>query len=145
MFNDLDFKKIFPLMTFESGEEETCRKYMETRGIYLYKQVYDALATWMPNVKEIKYKQFSNLIRYDKGKQLGVYFIGKETLSETKEGTTNETKKKEFAYKLLEYLWDDVAKYNHSDWFGPDVKTLDQLIEEYMAKGQEVFVDGILK
>lgn len=67
MFNDLDFKKIFPLMTFESGEEETCRKYMETRGIYLYKQVYDALATWMANVKEIKYKQFSNLIRYDKG------------------------------------------------------------------------------
>lgn len=78
-------------------------------------------------------------------KQLGVYFIGKETLSETKEGTTNETKKKEFAYKLLEYLWDDVAKYTHSDWFGPDVKTLDQLIEEYMTKGQEVFVDGILK
>ena len=67
MFNDLDFKRIFPLMTFESGEEETCRKYMETRGIYLYKQVYDALANWMPNVKEIKYKQFSNLIRYDKG------------------------------------------------------------------------------
>ena len=66
MFNDLDFKRIFPLMTFESGEEETCRKYMETRGIYLYKQVYDALANWMPNVKEIKYKQFSNLIRYDK-------------------------------------------------------------------------------
>ena len=27
-------------MTFESGEEETCRKYMEMRGIYLYKQVY---------------------------------------------------------------------------------------------------------
>lgn len=33
-------------MTFESGEEETCRKYMETRGIYLYKQVYDALAAF---------------------------------------------------------------------------------------------------
>ena len=28
MFNDLDFKRIFPLMTFESGEEETCRKYI---------------------------------------------------------------------------------------------------------------------
>ena len=78
-------------------------------------------------------------------KQLGVYFIGKETLSKTQEGTTDATKKKEFAYKLLEYLWDDVAKYNHSDWFGPDVKTLDQLIEDYMTKGQEVFVDGILK
>lgn len=54
-------------MTFESGEEETCRKYMETRGLYLYKQVYDALVTWESNVKEIKYKQFSNFIRYDKG------------------------------------------------------------------------------
>lgn len=54
-------------MTFESGEEEACRKYMETRGVYLYKQVYDALATWTHDVKEIKYKQFSNLIRYDKG------------------------------------------------------------------------------
>lgn len=78
-------------------------------------------------------------------KQLGVYFIGKETLSKTKEGTTDAVKKKEFAYKLLEYLWDDVAKYNHSDWFGPDMKTLDQLIDDYMTKGQEVFVDGILK
>lgn len=78
-------------------------------------------------------------------KQLGIYFIGKETLSKTQEGTTDAAKKKEFAYKLLEYLWDDVAKYNHSDWFGPDVKTLDQLIEDYMTKGQEVFVDGILK
>lgn len=79
-------------------------------------------------------------------KQLGVYFIGKETLSETQEeGVTDAVKKKEFAYKLLEYLWDDVAKYNHSDWFGPDVRTLDKLIEDYMEKGQEVFVDGILK
>ena len=53
-------------------------------------------------------------------------------------------KKKEFAYKLLEYLWDDVAKYNHVDWFGPYIKTLDQLIVEYMEKGQKVFIDGIL-
>lgn len=67
MYNDIDLKKVFPLITFESDEEEKCRKYMETRGIYLYKQVYDALATWTPNVKEIKYTQFSNLIRYDKG------------------------------------------------------------------------------
>ena len=67
MYNDIDLKKVFPLITFESGEEEKCRKYMETRGIYLYKQVYDALASWKPNVKEIKYKHFPNLICYDKG------------------------------------------------------------------------------
>lgn len=77
-------------------------------------------------------------------KQLGVYFIGKETLCKEQTGETDVVKKKEFAYKLLEYLWDDVAKYNHVDWFGPDIKTLDQLIVEYMEKGQKVFIDGIL-
>jgi hypothetical protein len=77
-------------------------------------------------------------------KQLGVYFIGKETLCKEQTGETDVVKKKEFAYKLLEYLWDDVAKYNHVDWFGPDIKTLDQLIVEYMEKGQKVFIDEIL-
>lgn len=77
-------------------------------------------------------------------KQLGVYFIGKETLCKEQTGETDVVKKKEFAYKLLEYLWDDVAKYNHVDWFGPDIKTLDQLIVEYMENGQKVFLDGIL-
>lgn len=78
-------------------------------------------------------------------KQLGIYFIGKESLSETQEGAMDDKKKKEFAYKLLEYLWDDVAKYNHSDWFVPNVRTLDELIDLYMTKGQGVFVNGILK
>ncbi|MDE6441829.1 MAG: hypothetical protein K2L12_03635, partial [Clostridia bacterium] len=65
--DDIDFKMLFPLMTFESDEEYTCQKYLKTRGLYLYKQVYDALVKWTPNVNEIKYHQFSNLIRYDKG------------------------------------------------------------------------------
>lgn len=77
-------------------------------------------------------------------KQLGVYFIGKETLCKEQTGETDVVKKKEFAYKLLEYLWDDVAKYNHVDWFGADIKTLDQLIAEYMENGQKVFVNGII-
>ena len=53
-------------------------------------------------------------------KQLGVYFIGKDSLCENLDEVTNENKKREFAYKLLEYLWDDVAKYSHSDWFDPE-------------------------
>ena len=75
-------------------------------------------------------------------KQLGVYFIGKDCLCEKQEDCT-EQKKKEFAYKLFEYLWDDVAKFAHSDWFG-NVKTLDQLIDDFLA-GKKVFVDGIIK
>lgn len=78
-------------------------------------------------------------------KQLGVYFIGKDSLCENLDEVTNENKKREFAYKLLEYLWDDVAKYSHSDWFVPEIKTLDQLITEYMKNGQKVFVNGIFE
>lgn len=76
-------------------------------------------------------------------KQLGVYFISKDSLCETLDEVENYDKKKEFAYKLLEYLWDDVAKYNHGDWFDPDIKTLDDLIEKYMNEGQKVFINGI--
>ncbi len=60
-------KEMFPLITFETdNEEQMFLQYMKTRGVYLYKQVYDALINWIPQVYEIKYKQFSNLIRYDK-------------------------------------------------------------------------------
>lgn len=77
-------------------------------------------------------------------KQLGVYFIGEESLCKTQEEALDPVKKKEFAYKLLEYLWDDVAKFVRSDWFNPDIKTLDQLIEEYVKNGESVFINGIL-
>ena len=67
MFNyDIDFNKIFPLLTFEKGEEQKCRDNLQSRGIYLYKQVYLALYNWDINIKKISYKHFSNLIRYDK-------------------------------------------------------------------------------
>ena len=49
-----------------------------------------------------------------------------------------------FAYKLFEYLWDDVAKFARSDWFG-DIKTLDQLIDRYKEIGIKVFVEGVIK
>lgn len=63
---DIDFHDIFPLLTFEKGEEQICRDNLQLRGIYLYKQVYSALCNWGVNIKEISYKLFSNLIRYDK-------------------------------------------------------------------------------
>ena len=78
-------------------------------------------------------------------KQLGVYFVDKNTLCETLDDCKNEEKKKKFAYKLFEYLWDDVAKFSRPDWFGGDIKSLDQLIDAYLKNGEKVFVDGIIK
>lgn len=37
--HDIDFHDIFPLLTFEKGEEQICRDNLQSRGIYLYKQV----------------------------------------------------------------------------------------------------------
>ena len=77
-------------------------------------------------------------------KQLGVYFIDKATLCETEEECSDENKINRFAFKLFEYLWDDVAKYAHSDWFAAEIKTLDDLIDRYIKLGAKVFADGVL-
>jgi hypothetical protein len=77
-------------------------------------------------------------------KQIGVYFVTDDMLCKVDEEAT-EDKKKKFAYKLLEYLWDDVAKFAREDWFGSDIKSLDQLIEQYMVNGERVFSNGIIK
>ena len=76
--------------------------------------------------------------------QLGVYFIDKATLCETMSDTPNAAKINKFAYKLFEYLWDDVAKFAHAEWFGTDVRTLDELIDKFVREGKAVFANGIL-
>lgn len=77
-------------------------------------------------------------------KQLGVYFIDREMLCENAEDCSDAAKKNKFAYKLLEYLWDDVAKFSRADWFGAELKSLDDLIDAYLTKGKKVFADGII-
>ena len=57
---------------------------------------------------------------------------------EDKLDVNNPDKIKEFAYKMLEYLWDDVAKFTDKQkWFNSDIKTLDQLIENYEEKAKD--------
>lgn len=73
-------------------------------------------------------------------KQIGVYFAAKKLLIEPGH-EEKETVKKKFAYKVLEYLWDDVAKYSRERWF-VKTTTLDDLIEDYCS-GKQVFKDGI--
>lgn len=82
-------------------------------------------------------------------KQLGVYFIDENGLR-TENVTSNEVQRKEFAYKIFEYLWDDVVKYDRTALF-KDAKTLDNLIDNYVKSGsndidgKNVFVENIFK
>ena len=75
-------------------------------------------------------------------KQLGVFFVSKDLLCE-KPDDCSEEKSEKFAYKVLEYLWDDVAKFDRENWFNDNIKSLDELVEEYVKSGKEVFKDGI--
>ncbi|MDD4070283.1 MAG: AAA family ATPase [Candidatus Izemoplasmatales bacterium] len=99
--------------------------------------------TWKDLVKSINLYIVENAdMMMNEDKQIGVYFIEENRLIE-KYVDANSKNIKEFAYKLFEYLWDDVAKFSRTDWF-KNAKTLDQLIEEYEKNGQDVFKDGII-
>ena len=67
-------------------------------------------------------------------KRLGKYFVSKDCLTEKIEDIANvKDAAEKFAYKVLEYLWNDVCKIGREDWF--DVlkyKTLEDLIEAFV-------------
>ncbi len=68
-------------------------------------------------------------------KMLGAFFIDGDDLRAEQTDLSTVEKRQKFAYKVLEYLWDDVAKYDRENWFG-DTKTLDDLIDSYVSKGE---------
>lgn len=76
-------------------------------------------------------------------KQLGVYFVDENGMRKEKVDASDPEAVNAFAYKVLEYLWSDVAKFARNKWFADGIKSLDELVKEYKEKGLEVFVDGI--
>ena len=76
-------------------------------------------------------------------KQIGVYFVDENGMRKEKFDASDPEAVNAFAYKVLEYLWSDVAKFDRSKWFTDGIKSLDELVKEYKNKGLEVFVDGI--
>lgn len=65
-------------------------------------------------------------------KQLGAYFVKKEEIQDIQL----------FAEKVLMYLWEDVVKYDKSQLFNANYKTLDSLIKGFV-KGENVFASGM--
>ena len=101
--------------------------------------------TWKGFVKSINrfIKEKNNLLM-NEDKQIGVYFVSEDNFHvETFDGNKNE-QIEAMAYKMLEYLWDDVVKYDRDSMF-KNPQTLDDLVREYKEKGEEVFVDGIIE
>ena len=67
-------------------------------------------------------------------KRLGKYFVTKEGLTEEVENITDvQDLAMEFAYKVLEYVWNDVCKIGREEWFDTErYKTLEELIDAFV-------------
>lgn len=108
------------------------------------KFVPGANITWEDMVDEINgYILDNNDGLNNEDKQIGVYFVDGKGMRDTKESKADDKDIEEFAYKVLEYLWDDVAKFQRDRWFDDEIKSLDDLVEKFKEKGLGVFKDGV--
>lgn len=76
-------------------------------------------------------------------KQIGVYFVDATGMRKEINNVSTDMEKNEFAYKIFEYLWDDVAKFDRKRWFKGEIKTLDELIDKYLERGINVFNEPV--
>ena len=99
--------------------------------------------TWGEFVNAVNGQIRDNLesLQVNEDKQVGVFFVKEKDLLEKTEDST-EQKAKMFAYKVLEYLWADVSKLDHSVIFNPSYKTFEDLVKDF-AKGIIVFNDKL--
>ena len=93
--------------------------------------------TWQEFVEAINICIASHLedLQVNEDKQIGAFFVKEALLSGSAE---------KFAYKVFDYLWNDVAKLDHGIFFNP-YNTLDTLIAAYVDKGVAVFKPGVFK
>ena len=115
---------------------------------------------WSRFVEEINKKITNQLLNdaISDDKRIGKYFIN-EALLESQATTLKDgqgnidqalvEKAKKFAYKVLEYIWDDVAKYDaKKEWFDTtSCHTLEELIASFIDTKVNnplaVFIDGL--
>lgn len=89
--------------------------------------------SWKKFVETINKHIVSNATSFSaEDKQLGKYFVEQELLMDSMDDYS-EKQVRDFSYKVFEYLWSDVAKFNRSAWFSEDIKSLDILIWKIMA------------
>lgn len=74
-------------------------------------------------------------------KQIGAYFVKENMLSETEFGG-NEKSLKAFISNVMDYLYNDVTKFNHELLFDKNVKTYDGLYEK-MTECASVLSKGV--
>lgn len=95
--------------------------------------------TWGAFVDGIneRIKESLEVLQINEDKQVGAFFIKASDLIEEGQDVSEE-KKKAFAYKVLEYLWEDVSKLDHARIFN-SYNTFEDLVEKFIEDGVAVF------
>lgn len=91
--------------------------------------------TWQDFMIAINKKILRNKIQNqtNEDKRMGKYFVTKDCLVENIE-EQNEDAARNFAYKVLEYLWNDVCKIGKEDWFDIELyETLEDLVTGFIG------------
>ncbi len=91
---------------------------------------------WTDFVKQLNKKMLKLNGQINEDKQLGLYFVDKDLLAK-KENEYDEEKTKKFAFKVLEYLWDDVVRYDHTELFDNKIETLDDLVDKFVKLSKD--------
>ena len=99
--------------------------------------------SWAKFLKKINEKilEFKISNSSSEDKRLGKYFVTKDCLTETAKVIGDcEMEANNFAYKVLEYLWNDVCKLNPEEMFDlSKYQTLEDLIEGFKREQTLVF------
>lgn len=98
---------------------------------------------WAKFLKKVNEKilEFKISNSSSEDKRLGKYFVSKDCLTETAKVIGDcEMEANNFAYKVLEYLWNDVCKLNPEEMFDlSQYQTLEDLIEGFKKEQLNVF------
>jgi anaerobic ribonucleoside-triphosphate reductase activating protein len=64
---DETIRTMFPRLLFHGSEYADFTEHLYTKGLYLYKQVYESVCNWKEREGSIPYSEISGYVRYDKG------------------------------------------------------------------------------
>lgn len=100
--------------------------------------------TWEDMVQAINdyILEFADQLQTSEDKQIGVYFVDQNGLAKNTVDAKDKDKVREFANKMMEYLWDDVSKLERDLIFKKDLNSIDKVLAQYEKDGQ-VFNDNL--
>lgn len=102
----------------------------------------DEYITWEDFVKVVN-KQIVDCSDefFGDDRQIGCFFVDDTCLLDDL-SVKDEDKSRNFAYKVISYLWNDVAKINRTKWFKENIKTLHDVIDGF-KRNDEIFNDDL--